>query len=62
MKFCGVISFEENGLILNYWFSSILFDETSKFETYINMYILGSSKPNLEENGQIIDFSGIFKC
>ena len=37
-KLQNVISFEENGLNLNYLFSSILFNETFNFETYMNTY------------------------
>ena len=57
-KFHSVLSFEANGLTLNYWFSSILSRLTLKFE----IHTLGSSRPNLEENGQSMDFLGIFKC
>ena len=32
IKFCNVLSFEANGLTLNYQISSILFEETPKFE------------------------------
>ena len=38
MKFYSNISFDENGLTLNYWFSSILFEETVKFEACMNTY------------------------
>ena len=58
-KFHSVLSFEANGLTLNYRFSSILSRLTSKFEA---IHTLRSSRPNLEENGQSMDFSGIFKC
>ena len=60
-KFHSVLSFETNGLTLNYWFSSILSRLTLKFEACTNTYS-GSSRPSLEENGQSMDFSGIFKC
>ena len=53
-KFHSVLSFEANGLTLNYWFYFILSKLTPKFEVCMNT--LGSSIPNLEENGQIIDF------
>ena len=51
-KFHIVISFDKNGLTLNYRFPSIL----SKVKH------LGSSRPNLEGNGQSMDFKGIYKC
>ena len=35
MKFCTALSFEANGLTLNYQFS-ILFEETPKFEACMN--------------------------
>ena len=36
----SVLSFEANGLTLNYWFSSILSKFTSKFEACTNTYSL----------------------
>ena len=60
MKFHSVLSFEANGLILNYQFSSILSKETPNLMRVI-IHILRSSRPNLEENGQCIDFLGISK-
>ena len=39
MKFCSVLNFEANGLNLNYKFSSIFFEESSKFEA-CNEYML----------------------
>ena len=60
-KFDSVLSFEARGLTLNYWFFSIYSKLTPKFEACI-IHTLGSSRPNLEENGQCMDFSGIFKC
>ena len=37
-KFHSVLSFEVNGLILNYWFSSILSKLTLKFEACMDTY------------------------
>ena len=60
MKFCSIIIFEENGLNLNCWFSSIFFEKTPKFEAYMNTYSW-NNRPNFEQNGQNIDFLGISK-
>ena len=38
MKFCSVLSFEENGLTSNYHFSSMLFEKTLKLEACMNIY------------------------
>ena len=38
MKFCSVLNFVTNGLILNYQFSTILSKETLKFEACMNTY------------------------
>ena len=38
MKFHIVLSFEANGMTLNYPFSTILFEETPKFEACMNTY------------------------
>ena len=38
IKFCSVLSFEANGLILNYWFSSLISEETPKFQACMNTY------------------------
>ena len=59
-KFHSILSFEANGLTLNYWFSSILSKLTPKFEACM-IHTLRSSRANLEENGQSMDFSRIFK-
>ena len=59
-KLHSVLSFEANGLTLNYWFSSIPSKLTPKFEPCLNT--LGSSRPNLKENGQYMNSSSIFKC
>ena len=58
-KFHIVLSFEANGLTLNYQYSSILSKLTPKFETCMNTYSWNG--PNLEENGQSMDSSGISK-
>ena len=45
IKFCSILNFEANSLALNYWFSSILSEETFKFEASMN-----TNSWNLEEN------------
>ena len=61
-KFHSVLSFEANGLTLNYWFSSILSKLTPQIWSMYEYILFGSSGPNLEENRQSMDFLGFFKC
>ena len=62
MKFHSVLSFETNGLTLNYPFSSILSKKTSKFEACMNTYSWKQQiKFRREWTKTSVDFLGISK-